>query len=377
MIKVLQVYRTYFPDTQGGVQETIRQICLNTQKHGIISKVFTPSRHPDPKIIKSNEADIHRVKLDFEFASCGFCFSGISEFKRLVAWADVVHYHFPWPFADFLHLFSKVNKKTLVTYHSDIIRQTFLLKIYTPLMHRFLSSVEKIVCTSPNYFRTSNLLEQFSEKTDIIPIGLNDQSYPQVTTQSFERARRQFGEKFFLFVGVLRYYKGLHILLEAMQGTEFRVVIVGAGPIEKELKMQAKKLKLDKVMFAGHVSDEVKVALFTLCCGVVFPSYLRSEAFGVTLLEGAMFQKPLISTEVGSGTSHVNVHNETGLVIEPDDSEGLRKAMRLLYDDERLAARLGHNARKRFEDLFTGEIMGTQYADLYKEMVSAKASMAV
>ncbi|MCH8887491.1 MAG: glycosyltransferase, partial [SAR324 cluster bacterium] len=62
---------------------------------------------------------------------------------------------------------------------------------------------------------------------------MNDQSYPQVTTQSFERAKSQFGEKFFLFVGVLRYYKGLHILLEAMQGTEFRVVIVGAGPIEK------------------------------------------------------------------------------------------------------------------------------------------------
>lgn len=372
MIKVLQVYRTYFPDTQGGVQETIRQICLSTQKHGIVSKVFTPSSNPDPKLIKSNEADIHRVKLNFEIASCGFCFSGISEFKRLVAWADIVHYHFPWPFADFLHLLSKVNKKTLVTYHSDIIRQAFLLKVYRPLMHRFLSSVSKIVCTSPNYFQTSNFLEQFSEKTEIIPIGLNDQSYPQSTSESIAAARRQFGEKFFLFVGVLRYYKGLHILLEAMQGTEFRVVIVGAGPIEKELKTQAKKLKLDKVIFAGHVSDEVKVALFKLCRGVVFPSYLRSEAFGVTLLEGAMFQKPLISTEVGSGTSHVNVHNETGLVVDPGDSAGLRKAMQLLHSDEQLASQLGHNARQRFEELFTGEIMGRQYAHLYKQLMSER-----
>ena len=368
MTKVLQVYRTYFPDTQGGVQETIRQICLNTQQHGIISKVYSPSSNPDPKLIKSDEADIHRVNLDFEIASCGFCFSGIAEFKRLVDWADIVHYHFPWPFADFLHLISKVNKKTLVTYHSDIVRQVLLLKLYTPLMHRFLSSVTKIVCTSPNYFQTSNLLERFSGKTEVIPIGLNEESYPRVTTQLVDKVSKRFGEKFFLFVGVLRYYKGLHILLEAMQGTELRVVIVGAGPIERELKAQAKKLKLEKVIFAGHVSDEVKVALFKLCCGVVFPSYLRSEAFGVTLLEGAMFGKPLISTEVGSGTSHVNVHNETGLVTGPGDPKGLRAAMQALDSDGRLAAQMGRNARQRYEDLFTGEKMGSQYARLYEKL---------
>ena len=79
--------------------------------------------------------------------------------------------------------------------------------------------------------------------------------------------------------------------------------------------------------FLGAIPDEDKVALLTLCYGVVFPSHLRAEAFGVSLLEGAMFGKPMISSEIGTGTSHVNVGGVTGLVVPPGDSAALRAAL--------------------------------------------------
>src|SRR5690606_1882198 len=113
----------------------------------------------------------------------------------------------------------------------------------------------------------------------------------------------------------------------------YRIVIAGSGPIEGELKRQAAELNLRNVHFLGHVSDREKVALFKLSRAVVFPSYLRSEAFGVTLLEGAMFGRPLISTEIGSGTSHVNIHGETGLVVPPGSPKALRAGMDRLYED--------------------------------------------
>lgn len=94
--------------------------------------------------------------------------------------------------------------------------------------------------------------------------------------------------KVFLFVGVLRYYKDLHILLEAAQWMECLIVIVGAGPIEAELKAQAQSIGLCNFHLLGHLPDEDKVALLTLCYGVLFPSHLRSEAFGISLLEGGM-----------------------------------------------------------------------------------------
>ena len=70
-MKVLHVYRTYFPETQGGLEEVIRQICLNTSAHGVESRVFTLSRKPSPRVIEASEATIVRVKKAFEIASCG------------------------------------------------------------------------------------------------------------------------------------------------------------------------------------------------------------------------------------------------------------------------------------------------------------------
>lgn len=365
----MHVYRTYYPDTQGGLEEAIRQICLNTKPYSIESQVHTLSADPTPAIVHREEATVHRSNRSLEVASCGFGVKALLHFKRLSNWADIIHYHFPWPYADLMHFMARVTKPTILTYHSDIVRQKGLLCIYRPLMIRFLSSVDRIVCTSPNYFKTSKVLKQFADKVETVPIGVDESSYPRVNDLFVDGVRRTYGEGFFLFVGNLRYYKGLHILLEAIKGANFMVVIVGAGPTERELKAQAMKLQLNNVIFTGFASDEVKVALFRLCRGVVFPSYLRSEAFGVTLVEGAMFGKPLISTEIGSGTSHVNIHGETGVVIPPSDPVALREAMEWVYVHPSDANTLGANARKRFEHHFTGHLMGKKYASLYRELL--------
>ncbi len=204
---------------------------------------------------------------------------------------------------------------------------------------------------------------------EIVPIGLDDQSYPVVTDKFIEMTRPKVGEGFFLFIGVLRYYKGLHILLDAIKDTELQVVIVGAGPVEQELRQHAQRLNLSNVRFMGYVEDDEKVALIKLSRAIVFPSYLRSEAFGVTLLEGAMYGKPLISTEIGTGTSYVNMHEETGYVVPPADPKRLREAMQKLALDDQLVEQMGKAARKRYEQLFTGKLMGERYAQLYQRLV--------
>ena len=369
-MKVLHVYRTYFPDSQGGLEEVIRQICLNTRDSGVESRVFCLSRDPDPREVELPEGRVVRVKQSFEIASCGFTFSGLAEFRRQVAWADVVHYHFPWPYADFMHAAAGHPAPSIVTYHSDIVRQKLLAFLYRPLMNHFLGSMARIVATSPNYFATSDVLSHLGEKVDIIPIGIGDASYPELPVDSpvLESVEADYGSGFFLFVGVLRYYKGLHILLDAIKGADFRVVIVGSGPVERELKRQAGRLGLDNVRFCGYLPDETKMALFKLCRAVVFPSYLRAEAFGVTLLEGAMCGKPLISAEVGSGTSHINIDQQTGLVVTPGCVRSLREAMERMYYHTDEAEQMGAAARRRYEELFTGAAMGRRYAEVYREV---------
>jgi rhamnosyl/mannosyltransferase len=376
-LKVLHVYRTYLPDSQGGLEEVIRQICLAAGNHGVTSRIFTLSDEPFPHTLPRVEADVIRVRKTFEIASCGFALTGLRRFAEQVKWADIVHYHYPWPFSDLMYLVAGRRRPAILTYHSDIVRQQFLLSVYRPLMRRYLDAMDMIVATSPNYFASSEVLTQYADKVEVIPIGLEEPSYPAMHEQNRDLAlaREKYGENFFLFVGVLRYYKGLHILLEAIEDASYKVVIVGSGPVEAELREQARRLQLGNVIFAGFVSDLEKMALFRLCRAVVFPSYLRAEAFGVTLLEGAMSARALISAEVGSGTSHVNIHGETGLVVPPGNSRALREAMDDLHHHPGKAALMGSNARRRYEQLFTGSLMGERYADAYQRILASQPSV--
>lgn len=218
-------------------------------------------------------------------------------------------------------------------------------------------------------------MKAHSDKVVVIPIGLDRGLYSEPPAEVVKRWRDSFGNRFFLFVGVFRYYKGLRVLLDAAAGADFPVVVVGAGPTEGELKAQARRLRLTNVHFLGALPDDDKNALLSLCHAVVLPSHLRSEAFGVSLLEGAMYAKPLISCEIGTGTSFVNIDGETGLVVPPSDSTALRAAMDALWQSPERAQQMGARALVRYRTHFTARNMAAAYAALYGELVETARRM--
>ncbi|OCI91425.1 glycosyl transferase family 1 [Agrobacterium sp. 13-626] len=369
-MRVLHFFKTYWPDTFGGVERTIHAIVKGTAKYGVESDVLSLSKTPLENSVEFDGHMAHKAKLDFEFASTGFSREVFGRFRELSRKADIIHYHFPWPVMDVVHLVTHSDKPTIVTYHSDIVKQKLLLKLYEPIMRRFLTSVDRIVATSPNYLATSEVLQRYKDKTTIIPLGLDEADYPKASEQDKARWRARFPKPFFLFVGVLRYYKGVHILLEAARRTNTNVVIVGQGPMGASLKSFVKQHGLKNVFFVGALPDEDKTALLELCSGVVFPSNLRSEAFGLSLVEAAMFAKPMISCEIGTGTSFVNQDGKTGYVVQPDDPSALAKAMERLVDDTEAVASLGTASRLRYKEFFTAERMGDKYATVYKELIT-------
>ena len=368
-MRVLHFYKTYFPDTYGGVEQVIYQIAQGAVSQGVGTRILTLTRSSGIGPCRVGNHVVERLPLDLEIASNAFSLRSIGRLRDMAADADVIHYHFPWPFMDLAHFLARIDKPSVVTYHSDIVRQKFLNRIYSPLRNRFLSNVTRIVATSPNYLDTSDVLRVHREKTVVIPIGLDDSSYPDIDADCVDRWRKTVGSNFFLFVGALRYYKGLHFLLDAIDGTNLKVVIVGGGPMERALKEQAGRLKGAQVDFLGMLPDSDKVALLHLAKGVVFPSYLRSEAFGVSLLEGAMYAKPLISTDIGTGTSYINVNGETGIIVPPENPSALRQAMEYILEHPDVAREMGWRGRQRYESLFTAERMVGSYIKLYGEIV--------
>jgi glycosyltransferase involved in cell wall biosynthesis len=371
-LKVLHVYRTYFPDPPGGLQEAIRQICLATQDYGVENTIFTLSPNPVQSEIERPEGRVIRCRSWAAPASCDLGgFSAFRQFRRLAREADVVHYFFPWPFADLLHLWACPKKPSVTTYISDIVRQRWLGTVYAPLMWKTLTGTQAIVANAPAYAQTSPVLSAPSlrDRVRVIPLGIDERSYPHDGDVGVLR-RLSLGETepFFLFIGVLRYYKGLHTLLQAAASVSARVVIAGSGPEDSALQEQARQLGLTNVVFAGQVTDAEKVALLKHCRALVLPSHLRSEAYGMVLVEAAMFGKPMISCEIGTGTSYVNADGETGIVVPPESPAELVRAMNRLIEDEALAQRYGQAARLRYERMFSGEALGKAYAALYQDV---------
>jgi glycosyltransferase involved in cell wall biosynthesis len=367
-MRILHVFKSYYPETRGGIEQVIHQIAQSTAPHGVQSDVFTLAHQPQHQVIELDGERVHQVKCHLEVASSRFSFSALRKFKALVQAADLIHYQYPWPFMDMLHLAAQVKKPSMVSYQSDIVRQKLLQHVYHPLREAFLTRVNQVVATSPAYVESSPVLKRYQHKVAIIPNGIAPYN-KQPELEKIQHWRAKCGDRFLLFVGVLRYYKGLHILLEALQGLDYPMVIVGAGLLEADLKAQAARLNLKNIQFLGAVSDEDKFTLLSLCEGFVFPSHLRSEAFGVSLLEAAMMNKPLISCEIQTGTSYINIDGETGWVVKPACPAALRQAMQALWTQPEVARLRGIAARKRYEMLFTAEEMGKQYVALYRKLI--------
>ncbi|WP_230379879.1 glycosyltransferase family 4 protein [Pseudomonas putida] len=369
MIKVLHFFKTYYPDSMGGIEQVIFQIAEGTQAHGVEPEVLYLSSRGAARNEPVANHLTHRAKLDLHVASTGFSLSAFKDFAELARKADIVHFHFPWPYMDLVHFATRLNKPTVVSYHSDIVKQKWLLKLYQPLMNRFFSSVDRIVASSPNYAAHSPVLTQFKDKVSIIPYGLDRSTYPKASAEKLAYWRQRLGERFFLFVGALRYYKGLDYLLEAARISGLPVVIMGGGFLEQQLRQQASDAGLSQVQFLGGLPDEDKVALLELCYAFTFPSHLRSESFGISLLEAAMYGKPLISCEMGSGTTFINLADQTGLVVPPRDAPALAQAMQRLWDDPAQAQAMGVAAQQRFEHVFTASAMANAYAELYRSLL--------
>ncbi len=371
-MKVLHVYRSYFPDPPGGLQEAIRQICISTQPLGVENTVFTLSPQPWPPVVQRPEATVVRSRSWAAPASCDLgSLHSIQTFRALAQQADLIHYLFPWPFLDMLALFAPRRPKVL-TYISDIVRQRWLGAAYAPLMWKTLRSMEAIVYNAPAYAQGSAVLSHPSLQPRLrqIPLGIEESSCTAVPDPTvFQRLALHNSEPYILFIGVLRYYKGLHTLVQAARAVQARIVIAGSGPEHDTLQQQVRQLGLHNVIFAGQVTDAEKAALLQHCHAFVFPSHLRSEAYGMSLVEAAMHAKPMVSCEIGTGTSFVNLHGSTGLVVPPEAPQALAQALNTLLADKPLAQQYGLAARQRYESLLSGPALGQAYAQLYQDIL--------
>ena len=370
-MKILHIYKTAYPLTYGGIEQMIHQLALGCSEAGVDVRVLCLSDKEAGSQVINDKYKIVYVKKHAEIASMGLSFDYLKKYKELARESDIIHYHFPWPFMDLMHLISHVKKPFIVTYHSDIVRQKYLNFIYQPLMHLFLKSTYEIVCTSYNYLNTSDVLQRYTSKTSVVPIGLEDKYNETIDQIIVDKWNNRIGSKFVLFIGSIRNYKGINNLIDAAKFVNGLILIAGSGKNLDKIQSILIKNNINNIKLLGKVSEEDKYCLISLCEAVVLPSNKRSEAFGLVLIEGSMFGKPLISCDIGTGTSYANIHGETGIIVPPNDCRQLAAAINLIIQNKSYSDILGVNSRHRYLKLFTSKKMSIEYLNIYKRVFNS------
>jgi rhamnosyl/mannosyltransferase len=261
------------------------------------------------------------------------------------------------------------SPKTVITYQSDIVRQRSLLALYRPFLTRILRGADRIVATSPQYLQSSPYLSQVAHKYVVIPMGIDLERFHKPRSEEVRELRNKYDTPLLLFVGMLRYYKGLEYLITALRDVKATLLVVGSGPMGEQWQNLTVRLGLaDRVFFVGqHVED--LPAYYQACDLFVLPSSHRSEAFGLVQVEAMACGKAVVSTELGTGTSFVNLDGETGLVVAPRDSGALAQGINRLLGDDQLRTKMGEKAKQRAMREFSHEVMIDRVLELYQGLL--------
>ncbi|MBC7225244.1 MAG: glycosyltransferase [Anaerolineae bacterium] len=372
-MRILHVYKDYDP-VLGGIENHIRLLAEGQTARGHKVAVLVTSLTTRTTVEDRGGVRVIKAGRALTLSSTPISLSLPVYLARLRP--DITHLHFPYPLGEVAHLLFGRGRPTVITYHSDVVRQQGWLRFYRPFLRRILRRADRIIATSPHYVATSPYLRDVADRCRVIPLGIEVARFAQADPEAVRALRDRFGAPLLLFVGRLRYYKGLPHLLRALQGLpEARLVVVGDGPMRSAWEAEALALNLaGRVHFVGEVGQDELPAYYHACDLFVLPADQRSEAFGAVLLEAMASGRPVISTELGTGTSWVNRHGETGWVVPPADSEALRQAIQRLLEDEPLRQRLGEEAR-RWAQEFDVQALVDRVLALYEEVLEGRATL--
>lgn len=369
-MRVVHVYKDYYP-VLGGIENHVRLLAELEAARGLDVTVLVTAPEGRTRVTQEGGVRVIRAARVATVASTPLSLALGRELRRLDA--DIAHLHFPYPVGEISQILCGQARRVVISYHSDVVRQKTLLRFYRPLMHRVLQRADRILVSTPNYLASSETLQRFKAKCTIVPYGIEQERFRRLERGGPEAQdiRERFGPgPLILFVGVLRYYKGLRYLLDGMVGLDARLMIVGAGPMEEALRDQCAELGLEeKVRFCGAVSDAGLPAYYAAADLFVLPACERSEAFGLVQIEALASGLPIVSTELGTGTSYVNRHGESGLVVAPRNGDALQEGIAELLGDEDLRERMAQGARERAR-LFTADRMVTDVLQQYQQVLS-------
>jgi glycosyltransferase involved in cell wall biosynthesis len=352
---------------------------------GIEKRILTIAKLSNPQKIKNyfavrpdsplaNEAK----KINIECHPISFrnkCdMKSVSDLRKILKREkfDIIHAHRStdhWITVEAAKIF-KLPPKIIRTRHTHIPIHKGLLN--TLLYKKFTDKIITVAEITKNELVKNLRISQFKVVSIHSSIFLDD-FYPNAGIKDI-RSELGIDNKMQVIgaVGKISYHKNYPLLLKAysivrekIQNT--KLMIVGKGPLEEEMKSLAKRLKIEKdVYFLGERRDIPEI-MATLD---VFVLTSLVEGSPASLKEAMVFGKPVIATSVG-GIPEIVDNGVNGILVYPDSADSLAEEMIRVLEDEHLREKLGKNARKTILERFTPSILASKTEEVYLEVAGS------
>jgi len=370
-IKVLQLGKFY--PIRGGVEKVMYDLMLGLSEEKVYCDMLCASTEDYPAGVININAyakliiEATKVKL----AATMLAPSLIVKLRKIAKNYDIIHIHHPDPMASLALLLSGYKGKVVLHWHSDILKQKTLLKLYKPLQSWLIKRADVIVGTTPVYVKESPFLSKVQGKIDYIPIGVE----PLVADKGkVDKLKDKYKNKHIVFsLGRLVEYKGYEYLIKAAQYLDenYQIIIGGKGPLMESLTNLIAELGVqEKVTLLGFVEDDDIPGYFETCDIFCLSSIWKTEAFAIVQIEAMSCGKPVISAHIpGSGVSWVNKDGVSGLVVESENEMALADAIKHISIDINLKNELSEGSKNRYEEYFTRKKMTEKCLNIYRDIL--------
>ena len=373
-MKVLLLYKDYHP-VLGGIENCIRLLARGLREKGVDARVLVTNTGNATARQAIDGVPVTKAGRQAHFLSTPISLPFFTELRRQVAAVDLVHLHAPYPPAELAQLLLGRSKPAVITYHSDVVRQRRTGKLYAPILRKVLQRAALVAVSSPAYVESSPFLQDIRKKCRVVHFGIEMERFAETgqVRDDARRLRTRYNDlPLLLFIGRLRHYKGVDVLIRAMHRVRAKLLVIGTGPMQEAWQSLAQAENLGgKVFFLGDASERECLAARYAADLFVLPSVNRAEALGIVQLEAMACGMPVICTELGTGTSYVNRNGVTGLVVAPNDPQALAAAINKLLVSPALRAKMGAEGRRRVREEFSFRSMIDATISFYQEALNA------
>lgn len=370
-MKVLQIGKFY--PIRGGVEKVMFDMMMGlSQEHVYCDMLCAAAEQQQPGTILLNEyARVLCVPTRVKLAATMISPAMVFQLRKIQSEYDVIHIHHPDPMACLALFLSGYKGPVVLHWHSDILKQKTLLKLYRPLQNWLLRKARFIVGTTPVYVRESPFLQKVQCKVTSIPIGISEVKPGQERVADIRA--KYAGKKIIFSLGRLVEYKGYEYLIKAARrlNDDCVVLIGGKGPLKEHLQNLIDEQGVaDRVKLIGFIGDKELPDYFGACDLFCLSSIWKTEAFAIVQLEAMACGKPVVATNIPeSGVSWVNRNGVSGLNVDPQNADALAEAIITILSDEQLYRRLSEGARQRYETLFTKKLMTENCLAMYQALL--------